>query len=358
MTERVLRVIQWATGNVGAHSLRALIENPKFEVVGAFVYDPDKAGRDVGELCGAAPLGITASNDVENVLALDADCVAYNALGETRDPERSLDDICRILESGKNVVSTAVSTHIYPDVMPTSVRGRLEAACQTGGVSFHSTGINPGYSFDALPATLTRIAKRIDRIHITELVDMSGYTSEPIVHGFIGMGMPADHEAPMDLEKVTLGTSFHASMQMLADAIGVTLDDIQLTREKAATEVALDLPWGRAEPGTTAARRTRYTGIVGGQPGILYDIVWRVSDDVAADWPKGDAYYELAIEGDPSLRCRLDIAVESGRHISLVTAMHAVNAIPAVCRTSPGVKTPLDLPLFGGGYFAAAREAE
>ena len=351
------RVIQWATGNVGAHSLRAIVSHPKLELAGVLVYGPEKVGRDAGEICGIPPVGIAATDDVESLLALPADCVAYNALGETRDPERALEDICRILESGKNVVSTAVSTHIYPSVLAPELSERIEAACRSGGVSFHSTGINPGYSFDVFPITLSRLAKRIDRIQITEVVDMSAYTSESIVHGFIGMGMPVNVDAPMDLEKVTRGTSFHASMQMLADAIGAELEDIELSREKAAAEVALDLPWGRVEAGTTAARRTRYSGIVAGEPRIFYDIVWRVSDEIASDWPRGDACYEVAIDGDPSLRCRFEMEVESGRHISLVTAMHAVNAIPAVCRASPGLKTDLDLPLFGGGFFGSGSEA-
>ncbi len=178
----IFKVIQWATGNVGAHSLRTIAAHPRLELAGLYVYSADKVGRDAGELCGIAPLGVTATGDVEQVLALEADCVAYNALGETRDPERALDDICRLLASGKNVVSTAVSTHIHPVVLPDAVRQRLDDACRKGGTSFHSTGINPGFSFDVLPIAMSAIAGRIDRIHITELVDMSGYTSRHIVH--------------------------------------------------------------------------------------------------------------------------------------------------------------------------------
>ena len=344
------RVIQWATGNVGAHSLRTIAAHPRLELVGLYVYSDDKVGRDAGELCGLEPLGVTAMGDVGQLLSLEADCVAYNALGETADPERALDDICRLLASGKNVVSTAVSTHIYPAVLPEAVRERLESACRKGGTSFHSSGINPGFGFDVLPITLAAIAGRIDRIHITELVDMSGYTSEHIVHGYIGMGMPPEVEAPMDLQKEVLGTSFHASMQLLADALRVDLDEIRLRREKAATGRDLDLPWGRVASGTTAARRTRYEGVGGGVPRLLYDIVWRVTNDVAPQWPIGDARYELVIEGNPNLRCQVEIDVEDGRHISLVTALHAVNAIPYVCDAAPGVKTFLDLPLMGGGY--------
>jgi hypothetical protein len=347
------RVIQWATGNVGAHSLRNIAAHPRLELAGLYVYSAEKAGRDAGEICGIDLPGVAATSDIDEILALDADCVAYNALGETRDPEKSLSDICRLLASGKNVVSTAVSTHIHPAVLADGTRERLEAACREGGVSFHSTGINPGFGFDVLPITLSSIAGRVDRIHVTELVDMSGYTSEAIVHGFIGMGLPRDVDAPMDLEKEVFGTSYHASMQLIADAMQVELEDIRLERLKVPTERDLELPWGRVAAGTTAARRSRHEGIVGGVVRIVFDVVWRVSDDVAPEWPVGDASYEIEIEGNPSLRCHFDIGVESGRHISMVTALHAVNAIPYACEADPGVRTFLDLPLMGGGYFPA-----
>jgi hypothetical protein len=317
------------------------------------VYNPDKNGRDAGEICGIENLGITATTDFDAVLNIQADCVVYNALGETRDPEQSLQDICRILESGKNVVSTAVSAHTYPLVLPPNVIERLQAACEKGCVSFHSTGINPGFSFDVLPITMSAICQRIDRIKVTELVDMSGYTSASIVHGFIGMGVAEEVEAPMDRRGNVGGTAFHASMQLLADALHLELDEVRVEREKAATEKAFDLPWGRVEAGTVAARRTRYLGMAGGHARIIYEIVWRVSNHVAPEWPAGDARYDLTIEGQPTLCSSFEIKSEEGRHISLVTAMHAVNSIPYVCEAPTGVKTFLDLPLMGGGCFSS-----
>jgi hypothetical protein len=173
-----LKVVQVATGTVGTLSLRAILGRRDMELAGLLVYDPAKAGRDAGLFVGDRPVGIEATDSFEEILALDADVVAYNALGETRDPEAALDQICRLLESGKNVCSTAVSVHIYPDIVTsTPLRQRLESACQRGGVSFHSTGINPGYMMDVWPITLTRLCRRIDTICLTEMVDMSRYTS-------------------------------------------------------------------------------------------------------------------------------------------------------------------------------------
>ena len=128
----MLRVIQWATGNVGRHAVAAVHDHPDLALVGALVYSDAKAGRDVGELCGIGEIGVVATKDPEQILALDADCVLYMPQGEMN-PMGALDDICRLLASGKNVVSTAVTPFIYPRSAGRAVVDRLEAACAEGG---------------------------------------------------------------------------------------------------------------------------------------------------------------------------------------------------------------------------------
>src|SRR5215469_1267869 len=101
----MLRVVQWATGNVGRHAVAAIADHPDLELVGAFVYSDAKAGRDVGEICGLSNLGVTATRDAEQILALEADCVLYMAQGEMN-PMGALDDICRLLYFFNNAAST------------------------------------------------------------------------------------------------------------------------------------------------------------------------------------------------------------------------------------------------------------
>ena len=100
------RVIQWATGTIGRRALAASLEHPQLEVVGVRVFDPGKVGQDAGALVGRAPVGVAATDDVDTLIALDADCVLHM-------PSRlDVDELCRVLESGKNVVSTC--SELYP----------------------------------------------------------------------------------------------------------------------------------------------------------------------------------------------------------------------------------------------------
>ena len=131
-----LRVIQWATGNIGMRALRALIEHPELELVGLLVNDPAKAGRDAGELCGVAPVGIAATGSVDEIVALDADCVLYMRQGT------DIGELGRVLASGKNVVTTRGDFH-HPASMDPAVRSEIEAACATGRTSVYSTAAAP-----------------------------------------------------------------------------------------------------------------------------------------------------------------------------------------------------------------------
>ena len=47
-----------------------IVRHPAFELVGVGVSNPDKVGRDVGEICGIGPIGITATDDLDALIAL------------------------------------------------------------------------------------------------------------------------------------------------------------------------------------------------------------------------------------------------------------------------------------------------
>lgn len=75
-----LRVIQWATGSVGVAAIKGVLQHPELELVGCWVHSAAKSGKDVGEIIGSPPLGVIATNSIDDVLALDADAVIYAPL--------------------------------------------------------------------------------------------------------------------------------------------------------------------------------------------------------------------------------------------------------------------------------------
>jgi 4-hydroxy-tetrahydrodipicolinate reductase len=338
--------------------MRAIIGRRDMELVGLYVFSPNKVGKDAGDIVGCEPTGVIATNSIDEILEMEADCVAYNALGETLDPEKSLNDICRLLKSGKNVCSTAVSTHIYPSIIGSApLMDRLQEACAKGGVSFHSTGVNPGFMMDILPISLSRISRRIDTIYMTELVNMSDYPSRHI-NDYIGFGkQPEEVNRDVSAELLFEGP-FYASMKMVADATGLEIDDLSHTVEARVTDVPFDIETGRIEAGQVAVVRNLSRAYIKGKIVIENQWVWRLSNDVAPEWPAGNGRWEVRIEGDPVIETRIDSStvMDAGQPDVLMTGAHCVNAIPSVCEAPIGVQTDLDLPFFGGGFFGAVDE--
>src|SRR5580700_9798222 len=204
------RVVQWATGNVGARALRRTIEHPDLELVGVYVHSADKVGRDAGDLAGIAPIGIAATNSVEDILALRADCVLY--MPHVFD----VSQLCRILASGANVVSTRMELH-NPRMLDRNDRERIEEACRSGGSSVHATGSSPGFITEAMPIVLASIQRRLDNLSINEFADCSSRNSPEMLFGMMGFGRrpgPAN-QAQLDHARVC----FAPSLQLVAAAL-------------------------------------------------------------------------------------------------------------------------------------------
>ncbi len=345
------RVIQWATGHVGKHALRAAAQHPEMELVGLWVSGEGKAGKDAGELCGIGPIGVKATRDAEELLALDADCVSYAAATDYR-PVEAIEDMCRILASGKNLVTSSFVPLIYPWHAVPEFAKQLEDACQKGRTSFYCSGIDPGFSPDALPIVLSSLSERIDSVRAQEIFNYATYDQPETLFEVMGFGKPEGTPVPL-LIPGSLTLAWGPSVRMVADALGVELEEIRQWHEVALAEETFEISCGRIEKGTVAGIHFEVQGIVGGKPRIVVEHVTRLRDDIAPDWPQGigPGNYRVTIEGMPSLRCDLQVGYTSKDHNidgCVGTAMRLVNAIPAVCRAEPGVKTWLDLPVIAG----------
>ena len=136
-----IKVIQWATGGVGRAAVAGIVAHPDLELVGCWVHSPDKVGVDVGELCGIGPLGVAATDDVDALLALGADCVVYSPI--MADPAV----VARILASGANVVTPL--NWFFPGGRDESA---IEAACAAGGTLGPRNRHPPRRDHRAVPA--------------------------------------------------------------------------------------------------------------------------------------------------------------------------------------------------------------
>ncbi|MBL7500187.1 dihydrodipicolinate reductase [Frankia sp. CNm7] len=334
-----LRVVQWATGNIGTRSLRAVIEHPALELVGLYVYSADKAGKDAGELAGLDTVtGVAATTSIDDVVALGADCVLYM-------PARlDVDEVCRLLESGANIVTTRGEFHRPASIDP-ALRGRVEKACAAGGTSIHSTGSSPGFISEALPLVISSIQRRLDRLVINEYADMSRRDSPDMLFNLMGYGRPLTE---FDERRAAhLCEAFGPSLALVADAVGKPLDEITGSGELAVAKNDLEIAAGTIRAGTVAAQRITVTGRHAGTPFLQFRANWYCTTDLDVDWELQDTGWRVIVEGDApldiSLRFPLTLEQMAATTPSY-TANRPVNAIAAVVAAAPGIRTTLDLP--------------
>ena len=354
-----IRVAQIGTGNVGGHALTELITNPQFELTGVWVSSESKAGKDAAELVGLEDsTGITATNDLEAVLAAEPECAVYTAMADNRLPE-ALEDYRRILAAGVNVVGSGPVFLQYPwQVLPDELIGPIEDAAQAGKASLFVNGIDPGFANDLLPLALAGTCQSIEQIRCMEIVDYATYDSATVMFDVMGFGKPLD-EIPMLLQPGVLSLAWGSVIRQLAAGLGIALDEVTETYVREPAPEDFDIASGHIPKGSAAALRFEVRGMIDGRPAVVLEHVTRLRDDLCPDWPQPAQHggsYRVEITGEPSYAMDICLSSRKGdhNHADLVaTAARIVNAIPAVVAAPPGIRTTLDLPLITGkGLYA------
>jgi hypothetical protein len=341
------RVVQWSTGGAGAIALRAIAARPDLELVGVWVHTAAKVGRDAGLLAGIAPLGVAATSEVDALIASAPDCVCYTATGESR-PRECVDDFCRMLAAGINVVTTSIPGLVHKAAFDPQEVSRIEAACGKGNASLYASGIEPGFAGDQLVLTLATLSRRIRSVRTQEIFTYSGYPVAFTMFEVFGFGKPPGDRAIMQMPGVQT-SAWGPPVRMVADRLGVELDEVRETYEKRVTERRLEVAAGVIEAGTVGAVRFETIGVVDGRDAIVIEHVNRMAPDLAPDWPTAsrDGTYRVVFRGEPDLTCELQVGnPDDFSHQGMIaTAMRVVNAIPYVCEAKPGIVSSADLPL-------------
>jgi hypothetical protein len=339
------RIVQWTTGNVGKSSVRAIAANPHYELVGLFAWSDDKVGRDAGELVGIEPIGVQATNDIDALLALKPDCVVYNPMWI------DVDELVRILSAGVNVVASA--SFITGDNLGDD-RQKLEDAAQKGGSTLFGSGVSPGFA-ELLAIVAATACDRIDKVIIAESADTTLYDS-PDTERPVGFGTAIDDP---NLEPMAArGTAvFAEAVRLVADALGIELDEIVCVPEYAQTTEDLMMASWTISKGHVAGVAASWQGKINGQTVIDINVRWKKGQTLEPDWQLDADGWKITIEGRPTVNMQVGFLpppdmIASAKTIEdffvlghIMTAMPPIHAIPAVVAAAPGIATYNDLPL-------------
>jgi len=347
----MISTVVWGTGNVGRLAIRAVEAHPALTLAGVLVNNPDKVGRDAGDLGGLDhELGVAATDDVDAVLAAGPQAVVYAASGDIR-PDDALADIVRAIRAGAVVVTPALYALYDQRNAPPEMRDAVLAAVAEGHGSLFVSGVDPGWGNDVLPLLISGLGTTVDVIRCQEIFDYSTYDQEDSVRYLVGMGQPMDYEPPM-LSPTVPTMVWGGQVRLMARALGVELDEIRETLDRRPLDATVSTKtMGDFDAGTQGAVRFEVQGIIGGEPRIVIEHVTRIHPTCAPDWPTppdGDGAHRVVIEGRPRIEVTVEATDEGGNRAAggNATAVgRLVGAVDWLVDAEPGLYDALDVPL-------------
>ncbi len=330
--KKKIRAIQYGIGPIGASIVRLLREKETIEIVGAIDTDPAKVGKDLGEVVGAAdaPWGVKISGDAKSILDQSADIVMHTTSSSL---PKVVDQLLACLDVGSCVVSTCEELS-YPYRTHPELAAKLDKAAKENGVALVGTGVNPGFVMDKLVVTLAAVSQKIEHVKALRIVD-AGKRRLPLQKK-IGAGMSVEEFKAKVAEGVIKHVGLPESVAMVADSLGLPVDEITETIEpKVATE-RVQTEFLTVEAGQAAGVHQIARGLHGGKELIYMELQMYVGAKDPAD--------SVELQGHPNI----SLVIPGGSHGDIATASVAVNSIPAILEAASGLRTSRDLAI---GFF-------
>lgn len=322
------RVVCYGLGPIGMGIARLACLRSGIQVVGAIDVDPQKAGRDLGELLGRNPMGIAVNADAaETLKRVHPDVVLHATQSSLTAVAPQLREC---IAAGTDVISTCEEL-AYPWSAQPQLAADLDAAARAAGVTLLGTGVNPGYAMDALPVMLTAACAEVRAIRVLRIVD-AAQRRGPLQRK-IGAGLTPDEFAQRVHEGAVRHVGLPESLHMIAAALGWRLDAGDDTIMPILAERAVVTEHVAVEAGQVAGVHQIARGYIGEREVITLDLRMYVGAPDPQD--------TVEIDGDPPLR----MTIEGGIHGDIATAAIAVNAIASMRRAEPGLLSMTDVPL-------------
>jgi 4-hydroxy-tetrahydrodipicolinate reductase len=331
----MIRVLHVGLGPIGAAVARQIASRKGFRIVGAIDIDPKKIGQDVGAIIGTPrKLRVKVGVDIGKTIKVSKPDVAV--LCTSSSLKGVLPELLEVIKHRVPVVTTTEEA-AYPQKANRDVARRIDDAAKKAKVAVLGTGVNPGFTMDALPIALSAVCERVDRIEVWRVQD-ARIRRLPFQQK-IGTGLtPEEFQRKVESRGVR-HVGFSESIQMIGDAIGWKLDEITDDVSPKIADEPVSSEWLTVAAGQVCGIVQNGVGFVKGEA--------KVTLRLEAYLGAPESYDSVLIEGSPRIASKID----GGVHGDIATASIAVNSIPAVIAALPGLRTMRDmrLPSFGGG---------
>ncbi|SEF92066.1 4-hydroxy-tetrahydrodipicolinate reductase [Caloramator fervidus] len=329
-----VKVVLWGIGAMGSGMAKMILDKEGIEIVGAIIGQPEKENMDLGEYLGIdRKIGVLTSTDAKKVLdsvKADVCIIATDSFVKNVFPQ-----IKMAVEHKMNVITIAEEMS-YPHTVEPELAKEMDRLAKENGVTILGTGVNPGFVLDTLIIVLSAACRRVNKIRAARINDLSPFG--PTVMRTQGVGTtPEEFEKGIKDGTIVGHIGFQQSIPMIADALGIEIDEVVETREPIISNVYRETPHVKVYPGMVAGCKHIAYGKKNGEVVITLEHPQQIHPHLEGV-ETGDYIW---IEGDPNL----SLAIKPETPGGIGTIAVAVNMIPHVINAEPGLKSMIDMPL-------------
>jgi 4-hydroxy-tetrahydrodipicolinate reductase len=330
---RAVKIVQFGVGPIGVGLARYALKKRGLEFVGAVDIDPNKVGKDLGEVVGGEKIGVPISDNSKKLLARTKPDIVLHSTGSYLKSVKP--QLLEIMRSGADIISTCEEL-AYPFLKNPVIAKELNASARRYNVTLLGTGVNPGFVMDALVLTATGVCQDVKSVKSSRIQDAS-YRRLPFQKK-IGAGLTLEEFKSKVAEGTIKHVGFQESIAMIASGLGWKLDRIDEVIEPKLADNPVSSEYLRVEAGQVAGVNQTATGFVGGKPLIMLNLQAYLGCPDPKEW--------IVIDGQP----KIDLTIKGGVHGDIATAAVVVNSIPRVLNSRAGLMTMKDLPVPSGWF--------
>jgi 2,4-diaminopentanoate dehydrogenase len=324
-----INVMFYGVGPIGAAVARQVATRKGFRIVGAIDIDPAMLGRDLGDVIAfGRKMKVRVTNDATGALKREKPHVVV--LCTSSSLKRVMPQIETVLKARVPIVSTTEELS-YPVGKNRALAKRIDTMAKKANVAVLGTGVNPGFTMDALPIMLTGVCERVDGIRVDRVQDARSRRLP--FQQKIGCGLTTEQFQ----KKVADGSVRHVglaeSVTMIADSLSWKLDKVTDEIKPKIADKTVESEYLAVDPGYVCGIVQDGIGWKSGKP--------LVTLHMEAYLGAPESFDAVTIEGNP----RIEQKISGGVHGDVATASITVNSIPKVLQSPPGLRTMRDMIL-------------
>ena len=324
---RMINVVHLGIGPLGQKVVKYAVERGCFNIIGAVDPAPDKAGKDLGELCGIEPLGITVSSNLNDAIKGKS---AEVALVTTLSSVVALESqVVELAKANLHIVSTCEEL-FFPWKTQPEVSKRIDQVCRENGVVCLGTGVNPGYLMDFLPTVLTGVCQNVESVKVWRIQDAS--VRRIPFQQKIGAALTLEEFEAKRKQGTLRHVGLPESVDFIANRLGWKLDRNTETLEPVIADKDIDTGYKPIAEGMARGVYQIGSGFVGDKEVITLTFKAAVGEP--------ESYDQVHIEGEPPIQSK----ISGGVNGDIATCAITLNAVRSVLSATPGLKTMADIP--------------